>query len=507
MFSISYKEATMDTEELKKMLPPAPAGVIRWIHKDVIDKTYIIYDKNKDEAVCTRCGHRFRASRFEMKHNDKGSCPKCKSEGVYKSSGKGRKNLTEYFRVLVLTHRGNTVYGTLTEVTADFGGIGKPELRTWMSAVYVFDKAGGTYYKHKPNWYWNLENWERMKKVRLPHPPGTMNWYAVPRFERTEIYTGNLESVFLHSCLKYGWQPNLFRQYKFTAYDYISYIDLHLKYQSIELLAKAGFESLVAQKVAGKEGSACINWNGKSLEKILRLPRRHIKKLRNREITFYELRGFKSLSEQEKELSWETIQKLFQARSGSGAELIGRLTSLIRWATWAAENEVDSWDWADYIRDCEKLGLDVRKNKVLFPESFQITHARLSAKVEAAEDAEKAEKIRKVASDFGMELETDSLVLKIAHSQSDLNIESSALGHCVRTYGDRVAAGNTVIYFIRKANAPNEPYFTLEIRPDGRFVQCRGKYNCGMTPEVEAFKALVVTEFNRRLKMKERNIA
>ena len=144
---------------------------------------------------------------------------------------------------------------------------------------------------------------------------------------------------------------------------------------------------------------------------------------------------------------------------------------------------------------------------MLFPESFQITHARLSAKVEAVEDAEKAEKIRKVASDFGMELETDSLVLKIAHSQSDLNIESSALGHCVRTYGDRVAAGNTVIYFIRKANAPNEPYFTLEIRPDGRFVQCRGKYNCGMTPEVEAFKALVVTEFNRRLKMKERNIA
>ena len=77
----------MNTEELKKMLPLAPAGVIRWIHKDVINKTYIIYDKNKDEAVCTRCGHRFRASRFEMKHNDKGSCPRCKSEGIYKSSG------------------------------------------------------------------------------------------------------------------------------------------------------------------------------------------------------------------------------------------------------------------------------------------------------------------------------------------------------------------------------------------------------------------------------------
>ena len=106
-----------------------------------------------------------------------------------------------------------------------------------------------------------------------------------------------------------------------------------------------------------------------------------------------------------------------------------------------------------------------------------------------------------------MELETDSLVLKIAHSQSDLNVESSVLSHCVRTYGDRVAAGDTVIYFIRKVIAPDEPYFTLEIRTDGRFAQCRGKHNCGMTPEVEAFKDLVVTEFNRRLKRKERKTA
>lgn len=497
----------MNTEELKKMLPPAPAGVTSWIHRDMIDKTYIIYDRNKDEAVCTRCGHRFRTSRFEMKHNDKGSCPRCKSEGTYKSSGKGRKNLTEYFRVLVLTHRGNTVYGTLTEVTADFEKIGKPQLRTWMSAVYVFDKAGGTYYKHKPSWYWNPESWEKVKKVSLPHPPAPMSWYATPRFEKTEIYPGNLESVFMHSCLKYGWQPDLFERYEFTAYEYISYIDLHLRYRSIELLAKAGFEFFVAQKVFGRKGSGCINWNGKSLEKILRLPRRHIKKLRFHEIEFYKLMIFQKLSEQEKMLPWETVQKLIEAYNRSGAEHICKFTSIIRWAAWAAENDVSIHDWLDYIRDCEKLGLDVRKNKVLFPESFQITHARLSAKVEAVEDAEKAEGIRRVASDFGMKLETDSLVLKIAHSQSDLNVESSVLSHCVRTYGDRVAAGNTVIYFIRKVIAPDEPYFTLEIRTDGRFVQCRGKHNCGMTPEVEAFKDLVVAEFNRRLKKKERKTA
>ena len=42
----------MDINEILKKLPPAPAEVTRWIHKDVVEKTYIIYDKKKDLARC-----------------------------------------------------------------------------------------------------------------------------------------------------------------------------------------------------------------------------------------------------------------------------------------------------------------------------------------------------------------------------------------------------------------------------------------------------------------------
>ena len=41
-------------------------------------------------------------------------------------------------------------------------------------------------------------------------------------------------------------------------------------------------------------------------------------------------------------------------------------------------------DWLDYIKDCEKLGFDTRKNSILFPEDFQNVHARLSEQVEVA---------------------------------------------------------------------------------------------------------------------------
>ena len=106
-----------------------------------------------------------------------------------------------------------------------------------------------------------------------------------------------------------------------------------------------------------------------------------------------------------------------------------------------------------------------------------------------------------------MDIKRNGFILKIAESQEDLNVESSVLGHCVRTYGDRVAEGKTIIYFIRRSEKPDEPYYTLEIRPEGEFVQCRGEHNCIMTPEVEAFKDMVVAEFNRRLKRKERKAA
>lgn len=495
----------MDINEILKKLPPAPAEVTRWIHKDVVEKTYIIYDKKKDLAVCTRCGHKFRTSRFDMKHNEEGKCPKCKSRAVYKASGIGRKNLSEYFRVLIFTHRGNTVYGTLTEVTAEFKEMGKPQLSKWLSAVYVLGKEEQAYWKHSPEWYWGPECWEKRKKVRLPRPAGTMNFCAAPKFERTELYIENLKNVFEKSCLKYGWIPHLLVE--FDAYDYIRYIDLFLKYQSIELLAKAGFKRLVTDKIEGLTGSGCVNWRGRSLEKILRLPHRHVKKLRGKGVDFRTLNVFQNLNEKERALPWKTIQKVVGVFTYYRAEDIKKYVSIAKWATWAANQAVHHGDWLDYIKDCEKLGLDTRKNSILFPDDFQNIHARLSEQVEVAENKEKAEKMKAVAGRYSLDIEDERFTVRIACSQAELNLESSKLCHCVKTYGDRVASGGTLIYFIRKKEEPDIPFYTMEIHPDGRFIQCRGKSNCSMTKEVEDFKEKVVAEFNRMIKKMERSAA
>lgn len=492
----------MEIEEILEKLPPAPADVAKWINDKVIKNTYIIYNKKEDKAVCTRCGHTFRASRFEIEigHNKKGTCPRCKSEATYKASGISRGKLTEYFRVLLLTHRGNTVYGTLTEITSEFAEPGKPQLSKWLSAVYVFNKNEQIYYKHHPGWCFGDEYWEEIKNVNLPKPSPTMNFCSEPRFARTVIYDRNLENVFKNSCLKHNWLPDMFNRNNYNAYDYIRYIYLSLKYQSIELLAKAGFTRLANQKIFGHVGSGCINWRGKSLQKILRLPKRHIRNIRQYDPNFEELEAFQSLSEKDKRLPWKTIQRIGSIKFSYNADEIEKYIDIAKWCVWAEAHDVMLYDWTDYIRDCKRAGLDIRKKSVLLPDNFHEVHRELAMQIKEKENAEKTEKMKAVAKAFSMKLESDNLMLKIAGSQTDLNMESSILSHCVKTYGDEVANGRTLIYFIRRKDAPDTPYYTLEICPDGTFIQCRGKNNCGMTEEVEEFKDKVVAEFNKKIK-------
>lgn len=74
-----------------------------------------------------------------------------------------------------------------------------------------------------------------------------------------------------------------------------------------------------------------------------------------------------------------------------------------------------------------------------------------------------------------------------AKSETELKNEGIALNHCVGTYAESMARGETTIFFIRRIRDPKTPYFTLEFK-NGAVEQNRGKKNCGRTPDVEAFE-------------------
>lgn len=78
------------------------------------------------------------------------------------------------------------------------------------------------------------------------------------------------------------------------------------------------------------------------------------------------------------------------------------------------------------------------------------------------------------------------LILRVPQSADEIKEEGSKLHHCVGTYIERVARGETMILFIRKDSDPDTPYYTLEWQ-NNQVVQCRGSHNKNMTAEVKAF--------------------
>lgn len=81
---------------------------------------------------------------------------------------------------------------------------------------------------------------------------------------------------------------------------------------------------------------------------------------------------------------------------------------------------------------------------------------------------------------------SDLFSITIPDKPTDLIREGLILNHCVKSYIPKIAAGETIILFIRKNSDIDTPFYTLEVR-NNEIRQCHGKYNCDMDEEVSKF--------------------
>lgn len=154
-------------------------------------------------------------------------------------------------------------------------------------------------------------------------------------------------------------------------------------------------------------------------------------------------------------------------------------------------------DWLDYIRWSASLKYDMQDLYVLLPPNFAKAHDRLMKEYQAYQDklqrqrlAEMERLIKMALKEAegipAMAMKTKKYMIVVPRSGEEIKAEGRTLHHCVGTYVERVAKGETMILFVRKIENPTEPFYTMEFK-DGKVVQCRGKNNCSMTKEVQGF--------------------
>lgn len=476
-----------------------PAGVEKFILENA-DYTFLIFNKKTDDVVCTKKNQKIDCSATELVHNDKRFCAECDGgcrfcdNVVCKESRYGRKNMTEYGRVLWFTRKKDEVYAQLDLYKIDYTS-GYAEVIYVPDQQYRISDRGCQKYSYESVYTcegW-AESWNEKKNFKLTQPEGTGCAYSLPRFHKTILYD-DIAGLNV-GPLKYADSCMLGQLAEMNPYSYLELLYQWAKHPAIELLYKAGFTNIVKSRAAGARSNR-INWRGKTLGKILKSPPAELKKIREANLTVEDFAKYK-----EAKALFPTILPSFTpllAEYGAIKSLI-RITKELpadKVIRYLQDNDIHIRSYEDHLELLGKTG-SKRNSGNLYPENFAQKHMELVRLYKSNKKRYIDEDIKKAAGKVAkIEYSSGNLQITAAKNSEELSEESCYLGHCVKMYADKVADGRTYIFFIRKKDEPDKPYYTLELNPRMEVVQCRGEHNCSMSDEVKAF----VNEWTRFVK-------
>lgn len=507
--------------QLLKELPLAPIDVRQFILKKA--KGYIIIDRAKGVAICTSCeteidlfteppfGEKIEKlyNSFEYKHNGTGMCPYCQRYSKVKSVGMGRKKLTEWHRILIPVAVKTTTYITFTEVKVDFTGW-NPKLYTWLSAVYKISDGELTYYKHKPESYFNAETWELRKNFKLPMPWAPFGHTRNETKWRDYMYHYKDKKIASCQQLRYFDVKKIIKKWEWDPYLFVALIGQAYKYPAIEMLYKAGFEMLVKDRLEGVRSQE-INIRGKNLPRIFKSDMRTVR----------DLRQIGDIDTEEVEMYKQCLRE-FKYRINDRNELM-TLTGFIRSLSWSQYRdeikakinikktieyldvyELQQYEYVDYLIQLVELKMDL-KTKNLFPQNFEAKHRELSERIKYIKNEELRKEMAKIIA-LKVEkkiTEVNEYLFIVAETPEELYLEGETQHHCVAGYADKVARGHCLIYFVRQKEKPEQSYFTLELSPVGEIVQLRGFANCNPPEEVIVAAKIFVEKFKEKIKSRK----
>lgn len=268
------------------------------------------------------------------------------------------------------------------------------------------------------------------------------------------------------------------------------------KYPVIEMLWKCGYRKLVEEKLRGapQDADKLVNLRARSPKAVFRLPKDVMRLQPPGEWTYSRLRSAKIMYEAGTPLpritGWIDMYdphtlRVMPPLAGYRETLdyLARQNDALLPA-----KRMKLGDLRDYWDMAAQLGMDLANKTVLWPRDLRARHDAAAAEMKfRAGEAERKKMQARVEPLEAMAWAKDrpegpGLLIRPARTPEELAAEGKALHHCVGTYSARYAAGETEIWFVRRAEAPEEPFFTLEYCRD-HVAQCRTLHNLSYETE------------------------
>lgn len=479
-------------DEEMATVPEVPEDFYQWIKKDGLEKHYLFYDSDKDRGYCSRCDGYVKLKTFlpykvfEPAHNKEGECPKCGAKVIYKhvnrmsqclssvqQSGLNGAELIQYDKGRIIARQ--------FRISLRYRGKG------WKSAENpIWDihedvrYIRGKDYLHRyffTNWKSKGFRWAMEQDYYSPWGTGRF-YYEGSRKDRKLVSKFSVvPAMFDRNRAKYNL--NIF-----------SYLTNEKTYPIYEQLYKAGCKALFRAVNRGILSEHEFDNDKTSLIGKLKLDSMRFRRLlkanggkfyylwllqEKMDNTIYE---DSFIEEMEKNqifprdfdripLEISCRKKYNYILRQDPKDLHGALTQ-----------------WRDYLVMAEKLKMDISNGKLAMPKNLYIAHNELVNIIERGKIGDQVKGLKKKYKNLVNTIKTltkyeysgEKFCIVAPTKIDDIILEGISLGHCVHTceyYWQRMDIKETYILFLRRADTPTVPWYTLEVEPSGNIRQKR----------------------------------
>jgi hypothetical protein len=257
---------------------------------------------------------------------------------------------------------------------------------------YIFDMGNPVMYKR----YTYYSIWDGKSRIETGYFSKASKIYSVFGFYNTKPYV--IQGWSRDSIIKavYGtpFQYSTWEKYEKSSCDMTIFFGLYSKHPCIEYLTKMGLHECVEDKFNGYYTYGAINWNGKSIEKVLKLTKNQFKAIKNSgaEIDMQLLKLYQITLSEGTNLSPEEINKIkrdFSFVSMKDLDPVRKFSTLSKVHSFACNQyeinrslkERHYYDirdviigYKDYLKDCMTLEMDMKSESVLFPKNLYNAH-------------------------------------------------------------------------------------------------------------------------------------
>lgn len=482
-------------EEVKLCPDELPDGLVEYIRDTVLlQDDVLIYKKGNVRGTCFLCRENVRARNQRFKQSKYTTCPNC-GQRVYALLEGSDRFRVDYVQNIVTLQKGTdgeTLFARQWHLLRDPTAKWK-DILAQLEEVARYAIRGN----HAAKWQREAKENYHMNTVRYK----LTDWMRVSSVHA--LYDGscfiyipeNWRQLFAGTSLQYCDIEDYARNAKQTRNDRYTVRLLvdWARYPALEKFWKAGYTGLVHERLRGfwARHRYAINWNRGSIRDAIKFPKRLLKLWPPAEWTMDRIQKVTE--------AWKLVQagKIREAEiqiwiySNLKKEYLEDAwghASAQKIVAYAAKQKYIS-HYRDYLKDCIRLRLNLDDQAILFPPDLEAAHARTIEQVKYEETKEHEELFQKTrAKGLWMEYEKDGLLIRWPTSGNEIINEGKVLHHCVGGYVKRAAEGKTTILLVRKVNAPDIPYYTLEWL-EGRVQQCRTTRNLCYTSnsQVKAF--------------------